>query len=87
MLFNLQQIHERRGDHARALVVCDRLVDLTDAAFHRRDRGTHALALGSSRVAARDLESYLSERPDAHDADKIRELLEQARASAHTPLN
>ena len=29
MLFNLQQAHERRGDHARALVACDRLVDLS----------------------------------------------------------
>lgn len=47
MLANLKNSHERRGDHARALVVCDRLVDLTGAPELRRDRGMHALALGA----------------------------------------
>ena len=85
MLYNLQQIYERRGDHARALVVCDRLVDVADAPFHRRDRGIHALALGAHEAAQRDLEAYLATHADATDATRIRQLLGKARA--HRRLN
>jgi regulator of sirC expression with transglutaminase-like and TPR domain len=85
MLFNLQQIYEKRGDHARALVVCDRLVDLTGEPFHRRDRGIHALALGAHRVAAADLEAYLDQRPEASDAARIRDLLDKAATPATKP--
>src|SRR5262249_54279162 len=28
LLLNLSKIHDKRGDHARSLVVCDRLFDL-----------------------------------------------------------
>jgi regulator of sirC expression with transglutaminase-like and TPR domain len=85
MLYNLQQIYERRGDHARALVVCDRLVDVADAPFHRRDRGIHALALGAHEAAQRDLEAYLATHADATDATRIRQLLGKARG--HRRLN
>ena len=71
MLANLKNSHERRGDHARALVVCDRLVDLTGAPEPRRDRGMHALALGAVEAAAADLRAYLNGRPDAKDAGKV----------------
>jgi regulator of sirC expression with transglutaminase-like and TPR domain len=71
MLANLKNSHERRGDHARALVVCDRLVDLTGAPEPRRDRGMHALALGAYEAATADLRAYLNGRPDAKDADKV----------------
>jgi regulator of sirC expression with transglutaminase-like and TPR domain len=87
MLFNLQQIYERRGDHARALVVCDRLVDLTGAPYHQRDRGMHALALGAAQAARPDLEAYLSACPKATDGDKVRSLLEKARRGAERKLN
>lgn len=83
MLFNLQNIYERRGDHARALVVCDRLCEVSDAPFHLRDRGVHALALGAVAAAVEDLESYLEHAPDAADHDRIEELL--ARASMREP--
>jgi regulator of sirC expression with transglutaminase-like and TPR domain len=74
-LFNLQQIYERRADHARALVCCDRLVDLTDEPFHRRDRGTHAFALGAYAAARPDLEAYLERSGDAQDVAFIHEML------------
>ena len=44
MLVNLKNTWERRRDHARALLLCDRLVELTDAPEFVRDRGQHALA-------------------------------------------
>lgn len=80
MLLNLKHAHERQGDHARALVVCDRLVDLTGSTAFRRDRGLHALALGASSAARADLEAYL-EGPggSAEDAELVRQALERAR--------
>lgn len=83
MLFNLQNIYERRGDHARALVACDRLCEVSDAPFHLRDRGVHALALGAVAAAVEDLESYLEVAPEAADHDRIEELL--AKASMREP--
>lgn len=76
MLANLKNSHERRGDHARALVACDRLVDLTGAPEPRRDRGLHALALGAFEAAAADLRAYLNARPGAKDADRLGAALE-----------
>lgn len=79
MLANLKNAHERRGDHARALVVCDRLVDLTGAPELRRDRGMHALALGALEAAAADLRAYLNGRPDAKDAETVSAALDDIR--------
>lgn len=84
MLFNLQNIYERRGDHARAMVVCDRLCEVSDAPFHFRDRGVHALALGAVAAAVEDLESYLELAPEAADHDHVEELL--AKASMREPV-
>ncbi|MBM4374745.1 MAG: tetratricopeptide repeat protein [Deltaproteobacteria bacterium] len=78
MLSNLQQIFERAGDHARALVVCDRLVDVLGSPHHRRDRGRHALALGAYRSARVDLSAYLRAAEGAPDAEEIQALLERA---------
>lgn len=72
MLTNLKHIYERGREHAQALVVCDRLVDLTGAPEHRRDRGRHALALGAHTAAAEDLRAYLHARPGAPDVDAVR---------------
>lgn len=82
MLANLKAAHERRGDHARALVACDRLVDLTDAPEAVRDRGLHALALGARAAAREDLARYLTDRPDAADAETVREALRRAVGAA-----
>lgn len=72
MLVNLKHAYERRADHARALVVCDRLVDLTDAPTFRRDRGLHAMALGASAAALEDLDAYLDAGAPEGDADAVR---------------
>ncbi|MEZ4446589.1 MAG: transglutaminase-like domain-containing protein [Polyangiaceae bacterium] len=87
MLFNLQQIYERRAASAKALVVCDRLCDLTDAPFHRRDRGRHALALGAHAAARDDFLFYLSEARDAPDRELVQEWLEQAEGADAPLLN
>jgi regulator of sirC expression with transglutaminase-like and TPR domain len=87
MLFNLQQIYEKRGDHARAFVACDRLVTITDAPFHVRDRGLHALAIGANQVAIDDLESYLARGATAVDIARIKELLDKAKNRAQTEYN
>ncbi len=81
MLLNLKHSYERRRDHAQALVVADRLVDLTASIVHRRDRGLHALALGAHQSAAADLEAYLSELPNPPDGAEVRRALARARAS------
>lgn len=83
MLLNLKHAHERRRDHARALLVCDRLYDLTQAPSFRRDRGLHALELGARGQAAEDLAAYLETEGDkAKDAPEIARAL--ARAKAHS---
>jgi regulator of sirC expression with transglutaminase-like and TPR domain len=79
MLANLKNSHERRGDHARALVVCDRLVDLTGAPELRRDRGMHALALGAMEAASSDLRAYLNGRPGAKDTETVTAALDDIR--------
>lgn len=87
MLTNLTGIHESRGDHASALVVCDRLVDLTGSVEVRRDRARHALSLGARGAALDDLAAYLDARPRAADAAEVRALLAKARAPrANRPL-
>jgi regulator of sirC expression with transglutaminase-like and TPR domain len=78
LLGGLQQAYESRGEHGRALVACDRLVDITTDPRHRRDRGLHALALGANRAAAADLEAYLGAEPDAPDAKQIQAWLRHA---------
>jgi regulator of sirC expression with transglutaminase-like and TPR domain len=85
MLFNLQQIYERRGDHPKALVVCDRLCDLTDAPFHLRDRGRHALALGANAAARDDFRRYLELASGAEDSEKVQEWLRRASATTDVP--
>ncbi|MBN4050206.1 hypothetical protein JYT28_00460 [Desulfobulbus sp. AH-315-M07] len=86
ILVNLRRIHRMRGDHAAALVVCDRLFDVTRAPFHRADRAAHALALGATRAAISDFEAYLAAHPDAADAVLVRRVLDAAR-NIIAPLN
>lgn len=80
MLLNLKHAYERTREHARALVVADRLVDLTTSIIYRRDRGLHALALGAHRSAVADLEAYLAEIPNPPDVSEVRRALDRARA-------
>jgi regulator of sirC expression with transglutaminase-like and TPR domain len=86
MLTNLRGAHQARGDTARALVACDRIVDLTDAPEARRDRGRMLLAMGATEAAVADLEAWLAQRPDAPDAAELRQSIAQARAVKPRPL-
>ena len=87
MLANLKGIHVSRHDHARALVVCDRLVDLGAGIEVTRDRGLHAFALGAFESAAEDLAAYLGHNPGASDATSIQSTIDQARTRAKANLN
>jgi regulator of sirC expression with transglutaminase-like and TPR domain len=82
MLLNLKRIHEAHNDHARALLVTDRLVEIAASPELRRDRGLYALKLGAHRVASTDLAHYLLKRPNAADAKEIRNALARSRKSA-----
>lgn len=85
ILQNLLRIHRLRADHARALVVCDRLYEMTQAPCHRADRGAHALALGAACMAADDLQAYLEAHPNAADADVVRAVLAKLRQAELDP--
>ncbi len=82
LLVNLKHVHERRQDHARALVVSDRLVDMTASHAFRRDRGLHALALGAAHAAIADLEAYLEDLEDAPDAAAVRRAIQKAKGKS-----
>jgi regulator of sirC expression with transglutaminase-like and TPR domain len=79
MLLNLKNAFERRADHARALIACDRLVDLAEGPQLRRDRGLLLLRLGAVEAAMTDLEHYLSVAPRAKDASMVTRALAEAR--------
>ncbi len=79
-LSNLHKVHSAQKDHARAFQVCDRLVELEAGAHALRDRGLHALALGSIATAREDLEAYLG-RGKVSDREQIEALLRRPGAS------
>jgi regulator of sirC expression with transglutaminase-like and TPR domain len=77
-LMNLRGIYLGRGDHARALVVLDRLLALApDSAVTLRDRGLLAARLGSVQLARSDLARALELDPSLPDADRLRAELER----------
>jgi regulator of sirC expression with transglutaminase-like and TPR domain len=82
MLTNLEAAYARRNEHARAWVAADRLLAITKDDGHRRNRGLHALAMGSNAIAADDLELYVGAHPTAPDRDRLKALVERARAGA-----
>lgn len=83
MLTNLDAIYNARKEHALAMLICDRLFELTEQPARLRDRATHALALGAVAAARQDFERYLELVPDASDERAVRDAL--ARASAKGP--
>lgn len=78
MLTNLDAIFSSRGEHAHAMLVCDRLFTLDGRPEHLRDRGLHALALRAHQSAISDLKRYLELAPEALDAARIRAAIEHA---------
>src|SRR5690606_26742432 len=65
LLQNLQRSHEARGDLGRAMLVADRLFEVTGAPSARCDRGLRAAVLGAPHGALDDLSAYLREHRDA----------------------
>jgi regulator of sirC expression with transglutaminase-like and TPR domain len=86
LLCNLQRSFRKVADHGRAMVVFDRLHDLTRSSAHRLDRGAHALALGAVVIAINDFEAYLRAHPQAPEAARLRPLLSKLEGLVH-PMN
>lgn len=77
MLVNLKHAHEKHGDHAGALLVSQRLVEITGSVVFMRDRGIHAMALGAKAGALADFDRYLEAGAPEGDAESIRRLRSQ----------
>ena len=60
LLSNLASAHEAQGDLGRAMLVFDRLYEITGAPSARCDRGLRAARLGAVHGALDDLTAYLS---------------------------
>jgi regulator of sirC expression with transglutaminase-like and TPR domain len=76
-LLNLRGIYLSRGDHARALLVVDRLLSLAPGDKSLlRDRGLLAARLGATGAAREDLGRALALDPHGESAKELREALE-----------
>jgi regulator of sirC expression with transglutaminase-like and TPR domain len=76
MLGNLKAIYLNQRDAVRVLGTIDRILLLfPDALGELRDRGILYYQLGELTAARRDLESYLTNAPNAGDAVRVRQLL------------
>lgn len=73
MLNNLRGIYLQRGEQVKALSICNRIIALMpEAAEEFRDRGELYARLECFRSAVGDFRHYLTLRPHASDADRIR---------------
>ncbi len=78
MLSNLKYVYLNQQELEKALGAVERiLLLLPDAPLEIRDRGLLSYQLGRFTQAASDLESYLTQLPNAQDAAVIRRLLTQ----------
>jgi regulator of sirC expression with transglutaminase-like and TPR domain len=80
MLMNLKGVYVQGRRWNQALAVLDRLIVVDEQALTLvRDRGTMHVKLGQLHRGACDWERYLSARPDADDADSVKQQLRQVR--------
>lgn len=79
LLQNLQRAHEERGDLGRAMLVADRLYEITGSPMARCDRGLRAAALGAPFGALDDLNAYLRDHRDAEVSQAAARLSPSAR--------
>ncbi|WP_225444403.1 SirB1 family protein [Pseudomarimonas arenosa] len=85
ILRNLKGVYTEQEDFARALRCADRLIRFdASQAEDWRDRGLLYLQLGVGQRAGEDLARYLQLRPDAGDADAVREAMIDAAKSRVT---
>ncbi|MEC4815004.1 MAG: SirB1 family protein [Scytonema sp. PMC 1069.18] len=76
MLVNLKQIYINQQELEKALAAVERILLLyPGVALELRDRGLLCYELGRFSQAAKDLQIYLAQAPDAKDADIIRQIL------------
>jgi regulator of sirC expression with transglutaminase-like and TPR domain len=76
MLRNLQTIYQHQGDHERVARSADRILKLSpDLPDALRDRGIAYAEIGYRKGADADFTRYLQLRPEADDADAVRNLL------------
>jgi regulator of sirC expression with transglutaminase-like and TPR domain len=88
LLRNLKEIHRQSQDWPRLLAVCERLVVLLPQAWEeRRDRGLVRAELGHAEAAAKDLQLYLKQLPQAEDAPALRQRLRSLAGGHHGPLH
>lgn len=86
MLRNLKAVFTDAQRWQDVLDVQERLVILLpDEITERRDRGLAHAHLASPQAALDDLEAYLAMRPDAEDADSMRDKLPQLRHASRRP--
>jgi len=82
MLRNLKSLFAEDPQWRQFLNVQQRLVILLpDEVNERRDRGLAYAQLDAPEAAVQDIEAYLAERPDAHDAESLRQKLSELRAA------
>ncbi len=78
LLKNLKGVYLNVGDHPRALAAVERILVIhPTSAREIRDRGTLLARMGRTEEALEQLEWYLDYAPEAADAGRIRELVDQ----------
>lgn len=78
LLTNLKGVYSNVGDHQRALSAVDRILLIhPTSAGEIRDRGRLLARMGRIDEALEQLEWYLDTVPDAADAGRIRQLVDQ----------
>ncbi len=82
LLTNLKGVYLNVEDHQRALAAVERILVIHPTApAEIRDRGTLLARMGRTREALEQLEWYLDYAPEAADAGRIRELVEELKGS------
>jgi regulator of sirC expression with transglutaminase-like and TPR domain len=77
LLKNLKAIYLNAGEDAKALAAIERILLLRPVAVELRDRGMLLARAGRAAEAVADLEEYLTRTPDATDARRVRNMIEQ----------
>jgi regulator of sirC expression with transglutaminase-like and TPR domain len=81
VLGNLKAVYAKAGLHRRALAAVERILILSPHDLEeRRDRGLLLAQLGRLPEAIADTRRYLNQRPDAPDAEYVREQLKKMHA-------
>ncbi len=78
LLTNLKGVYVNVSDHERALAAVERILVIhPTAAAEIRDRGTLLAQMGRTEEALEQLEWYLGYAPEAADAGRIRQLVDE----------